>query len=209
VKTPEPPEELSDGLHTAVETDGRVKFILMRRKKPVGQVTLPASEAVKLPANALGGAYDAFDQAAMGLVRQGSQAGLSVRAHPGLGLGPARSRNHACLVVRVGTAEVGFAFPRKKLKGVRAVDGRAGPAGEVGGGRTGKVRINCVGWASVSDDPTPMQIATCVGSAPVFTGVDPTYNEAIIRIATERKVQGSASISDGRIRDGAEHAPAS
>jgi len=37
-------------------------------------------------------------------------------ASPASAWGPARSRTNACLVVRVGTAEVGFAFPRKKLK---------------------------------------------------------------------------------------------
>ena len=34
----------------------------------------------------------------------------------GLGLGPCTIEGHACLVVRVGTAELGFAFPREKLK---------------------------------------------------------------------------------------------
>jgi hypothetical protein len=108
---------MSDGLYTSVETDGRVKFILTRRKKPVGQVTLPANEAGQVAANALGGAYDAFDQASMGLV----PAGERKPAYPfvritGLGLGPCPIEDHACLVVRVGTAEVGFAFPRQKLK---------------------------------------------------------------------------------------------
>jgi hypothetical protein len=117
VKAPQSPEELSDGLHTAVETDGRVKFILTRRKKAVGQVTLPASEAGQVAANALGGAYDAFDQAAMGIV----PAGERKPAYPfvrisGLGLGPCPIDDHACLVVRVGAAELGFAFPRQKLK---------------------------------------------------------------------------------------------
>jgi hypothetical protein len=117
VKTPEPPEDLSDGLHTVVETDGRVKFILTRRKKAVGQVTLPANEAGQVAANALGGAYDAFDQAAMGLVPAGERKPQYpfVRIS-GLGLGPCPIEDHACLVVRVGAAELGFAFPRKKLK---------------------------------------------------------------------------------------------
>ncbi len=117
MKTPEPPEDLNDGLYTAVESDGRVKFILTRRKKAVGQITLPANEAGQMAANALGGAYDAFDKAGMGLVPQGER-----KPHypfvriTGLGLGPCPIEDHACLVVRVGTAEVGFAFPRKKLK---------------------------------------------------------------------------------------------
>jgi hypothetical protein len=117
VKTPEPPENLFDGLYTAVETDGRVKFILTRRKKPLAHVVLPACEAAQVAANALSGAFAAFDQAAMGLV----PAGERKESYPfvritGLGLGPSTIEGHACLVVRVGTAELGFAFPRDKLK---------------------------------------------------------------------------------------------
>ena len=117
MKTPEPPADLFDGLYTAVETDGRVKFILTRRKKPLAHVVLPAAEAGQVAANALGGAYEAFDQAAMGLV----PAGERKPSYPfvrisGLGLGPCPIEGHACLVVRVGAAELGFAFPRDKLK---------------------------------------------------------------------------------------------
>jgi hypothetical protein len=117
MKTPVPPDDLTDGLYTAVESDGRLRFILARRKKPVGQVTLPANAAGEVAANALGGAYDAFDQAAKGLV----PAGERKESYPfvrisGLGLGPCPIEGHACLVIRVGTAEVGFAFPRQKLK---------------------------------------------------------------------------------------------
>jgi hypothetical protein len=117
VKAPEPPEGLSDGLYTAVESDGRVKFILTRRKKPIGQVTLPANEAGSVAANALGGAYDAFDQAAMGLVPAAERKAVYpfVRI-TGLGLGPCPIENYACLIVRVGVAELGFAFPKSKLK---------------------------------------------------------------------------------------------
>jgi hypothetical protein len=83
----------------------------------VGQVTLPANAAGEVAANALGGAYDAFDQAAKGLV----PAGERKESYPfvrisGLGLGPCPIEGHACLVIRVGAAEVGFAFPRQKLK---------------------------------------------------------------------------------------------
>ena len=34
----------------------------------------------------------------------------------GLGLGPCPIEGHACLIIRVGASEVGFAFPRAKLK---------------------------------------------------------------------------------------------
>ncbi len=34
----------------------------------------------------------------------------------GLGLGPCPIQDHACLVVRVGATELGFAFPKDKLK---------------------------------------------------------------------------------------------
>jgi hypothetical protein len=112
-----PPDELTDGLYTAVESDGRLKFILARRKKPVGQVTLPASEAGQVAASALGGAYEAFDRAARGLVPTGERkATYPFVRISGLGLGPCPIEDHACLVIRVGAAEVGFAFPRKKLK---------------------------------------------------------------------------------------------
>ena len=117
MKTPLPPEELTDGLYTAVESDGRLRFILARRKKPVGQVTLPASEAGQVAASALGGAYEAFDRAASGLVPAGERkATYPFVRISGLGLGPCPIEGHACLVIRVGAAEIGFAFPRKKLK---------------------------------------------------------------------------------------------
>ncbi|MBO0740130.1 MAG: hypothetical protein J2P51_01730 [Hyphomicrobiaceae bacterium] len=117
MKTPLPPDELTDGLYTAVESDGRLRFILARRRKPVGQVTLPASEAGQVAASALGGAYEAFDRAASGLVPAGERkATYPFVRISGLGLGPCPIEGHACLVIRVGAAEVGFAFPRKKLK---------------------------------------------------------------------------------------------
>jgi hypothetical protein len=117
VKTPEPPEGLSDGLYTAVESDGRVKFILTHRRKPIGEVTLPANEAGRVAANALGRACDAFEQAAMGRVPATERKDVYpfVRI-TGLGLGPCPIEGHACLVIRVGASEVGFAFPRSKLK---------------------------------------------------------------------------------------------
>jgi hypothetical protein len=117
VKTPEPPEDVSDGLYTAVEPDGRVKFIMARRRKPIANVTLPASAAGTLAANVLGGAYEAWEKAAAGQV----PAGERKSEYPfvritGLGLGPCPIEGHACLVVRVGAAELAFAFPRNKLK---------------------------------------------------------------------------------------------
>ena len=117
MKAPEPPRDLHDGLYTAVEADGQVKFILTRRKKNLAQVTLPANEAGQIAANALGGAYEAFDQATMGLVPAGERKpSFPFVRITGLGLGPCPIEDHACLVVRVGAAELGFAFPRDKLK---------------------------------------------------------------------------------------------
>jgi hypothetical protein len=117
VPTPDPPTHLTDGLFATVEPDGHVKFTLTRRRKPVGQVTLPASRAGELAASALGGAYDAFDKAQMGLVPAGEREDHYpfVRI-TGLGLGPCPIDDHACLVIRVGAAELGFAFPKAKLK---------------------------------------------------------------------------------------------
>ena len=90
---------------------------MARRRKPVANITLPANEAGDLAANVLGGAFEAHDRAAMGLVPAGER-----KSHypfvriTGLGLGPCPIEGHACLVVRVGAAELGFAFPREKLK---------------------------------------------------------------------------------------------
>src|SRR5262245_31850919 len=117
VSTPQPPADLTDGLHATVEKDGRVKFALMRKRKAFAHVTLPANQAGEIAANALGGAYDAHDQAMMGLVppaeRKTSYPFVRVT---GLGLGPCTIEDHACLVVRVGASELGLAFPKQKLK---------------------------------------------------------------------------------------------
>ena len=111
------PNELVDGLFPSVEPDGRIKYALIRRKRAVGDVTVAANQASDLAANALAGAYDAFEKAQMGLVPAAER-----RSHypyvriTGLGLGPSPFKDHACLVVRVGAAELGFTFPRDKLK---------------------------------------------------------------------------------------------
>ena len=117
VSTPEPPADLIDGLSATVEKDGRVKFALTRKRKSFAHLTLPANQAGEIAANALGGAYDAHDQALMGLVppaeRKTSYPFVRIT---GLGLGPCTIENHACLVVRVGASELGLAFPKDKLK---------------------------------------------------------------------------------------------
>jgi hypothetical protein len=117
VSTPEPPADLIDGLYATVEKDGRVRYDLARKRKSVGHVTLSPNQAGELAANALGGAFDAFDRATMGVVphaeRKTSYPFVRIT---GLGLGPCPIEDHACLVVRVGAAELGFAFPKKKLK---------------------------------------------------------------------------------------------
>ena len=117
MSTPEPPADLIDGLFATVEKDGRVKFALTRKRKAFAHLTLPANQAGEIAANALGGAYDAFDQAMMGLVppapRKESYPFVRIT---GLGLGPCPIADHACLVVRVGTSELGLAFPKSKLK---------------------------------------------------------------------------------------------
>lgn len=117
MSTPEPPADLIDGLFATVEKDGRVKFALARKRKAFAHITLSASQAGEVAANALGGAYDAHDQAMMGLVppaeRKTSYPFVRIT---GLGLGECPIEDHACLVVRVGASELGFAFPKKKLK---------------------------------------------------------------------------------------------
>ena len=117
MSTPEPPADLIDGLFATVEKDGRVKFALARRRKSVAHVTLSANQAGEIAANALGGAYDAFEQTLMGLVPPAEQkTSFPFVRITGLGLGPCPIEDHACLVVRVGASELGFAFPKKKLK---------------------------------------------------------------------------------------------
>jgi hypothetical protein len=117
VSTPQPPEHVIDGLFATVEKDGRVRFDLARRRKSIAHVTLPASEAGEIAAQALGGAFDAFDQAMAGVVPQGERkSSYSFVRITGLGLGHCPIEGHACLVVRVGATELGFAFPREKLK---------------------------------------------------------------------------------------------
>ena len=93
------------------------KFALTRKRKAFAHLTLPANQAGEIAANALGGAYDAHDQAMMGLVppaeRKTSYPFVRIT---GLGLGPCTIEDHACLVVRVGASELGLAFPKQKLK---------------------------------------------------------------------------------------------
>ena len=117
VSTQASPAELVDGLSATVEKDGRLKFALTRKRKAFAHLTLPASQAGEIAANALGGAYDAHDQAIMGLVppAQRKESYPFVRI-TGLGLGPCTIDGHACLVVRVGASELGLAFPKDKLK---------------------------------------------------------------------------------------------
>ena len=83
VSTPEPPADLIDGLFATVEKDGRVRFDLARRRKSIAHITLSANQAGEIAANALGGAYDAFDRAMMGVAAGRAQGSLSLRAHHG------------------------------------------------------------------------------------------------------------------------------
>jgi len=117
VSTQDQPAALVDGLFAAAEADGRVKFALIRRRKAVADVTMPAAEAAQVAANALAGAYDAHDKAAMGLVPAGERkAQYPFVRITGLGVGPCPIEGHACLVVRVGAAEIGFAVPKANLR---------------------------------------------------------------------------------------------
>jgi hypothetical protein len=53
----------------------------------------------------------------LGLVPQGERkASYPFVRITGLGLGPCPLEDHTCLVVRVGATEIGFAFPKDKLK---------------------------------------------------------------------------------------------
>ena len=117
MSTPEPPADLIDGLYATVEKDGRVRYDLARKRKSIGHVTVSPNQAGEIAASALAGAYDAHDRALMGVIppaeRKTSYPFVRIT---GLGLGPCPIEDHACLVVRVGAAELGFAFPKAKLK---------------------------------------------------------------------------------------------
>ena len=118
MSTPDPPAGLTDGLYTAVQADGRVRFVLARRRKAVGHVTLSPEQAGDVAANALGGAYNAHHDATMGLVPmtdRRTENSPFVRI-TGLGIGSCPIEGYACLVVKVGAAEIGFAVPKAKLK---------------------------------------------------------------------------------------------
>jgi hypothetical protein len=117
MSTQEPPADLVDGLFATVEKDGRVKFALARRRKSFAHLTLSANQAGEIAAAALAGAFEAHEQALMGLVppaeRKTSYPFVRIT---GLGVGPCPIEDHACLVVRVGSSELGLAFPKQKLK---------------------------------------------------------------------------------------------
>ena len=114
---PAPPDNLSNGLYTALEPNGKVSFILASEGQAAAHVSLSPTEAAEIAANALGGAYDAFEAGKKGAVpltqRKGESAPF-VRI-TGIGVGPCPIEDHACLVIRVGAAEIGFALPRAKL----------------------------------------------------------------------------------------------
>jgi len=118
MRTPEPPTGLTDGLYTAIEENGLIRFILARRNKAVGHVSLPPEHASEIAANALVAARDAFHRAQLGLV---PRAGRTKRDAPmihidGLAVGLSPIPNHGVLVVRAGIAELGFAIPKQKLR---------------------------------------------------------------------------------------------
>ena len=118
VKPPDPPANLVDGLYTALQRDGKVCFVLARQGKAAAHVTLSPEKAGEMAANALGGAYDAYEGGVSGVVpltKRNSESSPFVRI-TGLGVGPCPIEDHACLVVRVGAAEIGFALPKAKLK---------------------------------------------------------------------------------------------
>ena len=118
MQTPDPPADLTDGLYTAVEEDGRIRFILARRKKAIGHVSLSPEHASEIAASALVAARDAFDRAQLGLV---PRVARTKRDAPmihidGLAVGRCAIPDHGVLVVRVGIAELGFAIPKQKLR---------------------------------------------------------------------------------------------
>ena len=118
MKKVELPADIKDGLATIAEPDGRINFVLVRRGKPLAGLVLPAQEAGQVAAQALAGAFEVFDREAKGLVTpvgEGKSHFPFVRV-TGLGLGPCPIEGFACLVVRVGRAELGLALPREKLK---------------------------------------------------------------------------------------------
>lgn len=118
MKTPDAPPGVSDGLYTAQEPDGRVKFVMARRGKPAAHIVLPAEQASELAANALNGAYIAYEHASAGLVppsQKTSSTGPVVRI-TGLAIASCPIEGHVCLVVKVGATEIGLAFPKERMR---------------------------------------------------------------------------------------------
>src|SRR5262245_38460964 len=117
-RTPDPPADLTDGLYTALEEDGRIKFILARRNKAIGHVTLPPEYASEIAGHALVAARDAFTQAQLGVVPHvaRTKCDAPMVQISSLAVGRCPIPNHGVLVVRVGIAELGFAIPMQKLR---------------------------------------------------------------------------------------------
>jgi hypothetical protein len=118
VDTPEPPAGLTEGLYTAQQSDGQVRFVLATGGKAIAHVTLSPEHAGEIAANALGGAYDAYESAAKGLIpttQRQSNVAPYVRI-TGLGVGACPIEDCVCLAVKIGATEIGFAVPKAKLK---------------------------------------------------------------------------------------------
>ena len=118
MKTPDPPADLTDGLYTAVEEDGRIRFILAKRKKAIGHVSLSPEHASEIAASALVAARDAYGHAQLGLVPRVTRTKRdSPMIHiDALAVGRCPIPDHGVLVIKVGIAELGFAIPKQKLR---------------------------------------------------------------------------------------------
>ncbi|MGE3064090.1 MAG: hypothetical protein AB7K67_00765 [Hyphomicrobiaceae bacterium] len=117
-KTPDPPDDMANGLYTVLEADGRVKFVLARDRRPAGYVTLPPGRASELAVRALGGAYHAFEQVNAGTVPNVDtpQPTTPYVRITGLGVGECPIEGFTCMIVMVGAAQFGLAMPKARLK---------------------------------------------------------------------------------------------
>jgi hypothetical protein len=74
---------------------------------------LSPSHAGEIAANVLGAAVDAFDRSPP--IDEPKRSTAPFVRITGLGVGNCPIEDHVCIVIKAGTAEIGFALPKKKL----------------------------------------------------------------------------------------------
>ena len=104
------------GVFSDVESDGRIKFVLMRHGKSMANVVLPAQDAGIVAANALAAANASFEQSGGVIPPSEREPGRPIIRITHIGIIPAPMEGHACITVKAGAAEIGFVIPLDKLR---------------------------------------------------------------------------------------------